>query len=81
MNFDVLVWLVFGSFANSGEFSITFSSGCGSSDAFACIFVMATSRAVSVAAQKKGGDSLHPICKASGITNLVGSLLFNLGRT
>ena len=33
-----------------------------------------TSRAVSDAAQKNGGDSLHPICKAVGMTNSVWSI-------
>jgi hypothetical protein len=32
-----------------------------------------TSRAVSDAAQKNGGDSLHPICNAVGTTSSVSS--------
>ena len=57
------------------------SIGCGAISTLLSKFSCAMSRAVSVAAQKNGGDSPQPICSASGITNWIGSPALPPGRT
>ena len=41
----------------------------------------AMSQAVSVATQKKGGLSAHPICSNDGVTSIIGLLLVSLDST
>ena len=74
-------WYVLGKKLKFTSPSMILSRGCGSSDALFCMFFIATSLAVSVAAQKNGGDSLQPIWSASEITNRVGSLGLSFGNT
>ena len=54
---------------------------CGSIGVLLQKFLSAMSLAVSVAAQKKGGLSDHPICSASGITNCISSSSLSRGKT
>jgi hypothetical protein len=62
--------------------SIMMSSiGWGAMTLFLSKFSCAISRAVSVAAQKNGGDSPQPIWRDSGMTSLMGSPGYPPGRT
>jgi hypothetical protein len=57
------------------------SMGCGAMTLLVSKFSCAISRAVSIAAQKNGGDLPHPIWSASGMTSWMGSPGFPPGRT
>jgi len=77
---SALVLVMFGSF-NAGGMQRC-SSGCGGSEPSGlCSNCWARSRAVSLAVQKNGGDSHHPICKLVGMTICNGWFLSVRGST
>ena len=63
-----------GRVAYSASPTVYFSNLCvGSDPTSISMYSILTSLAVSVAAQKYGGDSTHPICSDVGITSFIGS--------